>query len=272
MKTIVFATDFSANANQAARFAAQLANSWETELVLLNAYHLWPDNPAKTGNFPLSQEAMRDNSQKALNQLASSLAKEGFGNVPIRSIAKEGHTKEAINAVTKAEQADLLIMSTVGTAPQSAQLMGSTATDMVTETNVPLLLVPPTIKDATISNLVLGINLEVPPNALALDTALQFARGFNSVVNILCINDKPKDPIILSRAEQLRRIVSDLPHTMTIEYGRTIYDTMLTFVHANKADLIIMFPQEHYWFEELFAEGDTQRMARLTDVPLLAVV
>ncbi|WP_338874664.1 universal stress protein [Spirosoma sp. SC4-14] len=272
MKTIILATDFSHNANLVARFAAQLARTWKAELVLLNTYHFWPDNPAKTGNFPLSAEAMGDDSRKELKHLAHALSEDGYSDVPIRYIAKEGHTKEAITAVAKAEQASLLIMSTVGSAPQSAQLMGSTATDMVTETTVPLLLVPPAIKYASVKNLVLGINLETPPNAIALDTALRFAHDFQSVVNILCINDNPSDPTVQHRAEHIRRMMTDVPHTITIVAGREIYDTMLTFAHDNKADLLIMFPQEHYWFEQLFAEGETQRMARLTDIPLLAVV
>lgn len=48
-------------------------------------------------------------------------------------IAQEGHLMKAIRSVIKAEQADLLLMSIVGTASQSTQVMGSLATEMVAD-------------------------------------------------------------------------------------------------------------------------------------------
>ncbi len=54
MKTIVLATDFSHNAKQAAYFAAHLAKDQKANLLLFHEVHLWPDNPAKSADFPLS--------------------------------------------------------------------------------------------------------------------------------------------------------------------------------------------------------------------------
>lgn len=73
MKTIVVATDFSPSANDAARFGHQLARDQKAALMLLHAYQAWPDNPAKTGDFPLSVTAVREKSEKALHQLAHEL-------------------------------------------------------------------------------------------------------------------------------------------------------------------------------------------------------
>lgn len=272
MKTIIVATDFSPNANRAAHFAGQLALDQKAELILLHAYQGWPDNPAKTGDFPLSVESSQESSLTALHQLADELRKTLDVVVPIRCIAQEGHTMDAIRTVTKDERADLLIMSTVGTAPQSAQLMGSLATEMVAETQVPLLLIPPGITYTGVKNVVLGIDLAAVPNAVALDTAVSFARSFGSAINVLCISDTPDDADTRHQAEHIRYLLNLQPHTLTIQTGDEIYDTLLAFAHANKADLIMMLPQMRNWFQKLIHEGETGRMARLTDIPLLAVV
>ncbi|GAB4026361.1 universal stress protein [Spirosoma gilvum] len=272
MKTIVLATDFSANAKQAAYFAAKLANDQKARLILFHAFHLWPDNPAKEGDFPLSVNAMQETIEKALKHLAQELETDLALDTPVEYVAKEGHTMNAIRQFTKAQYADLLIMSTVGTAPQSAQLMGSIATSMVAETEVPLLLVPPGITYAGLKNSVLSIDLAVPPNAIALETALTFARQFGSVINVLCISETPDDPQVKERAELIRRLLIQQPHTLSIVAGHEVYNTLLDFSHTNKADLIMMLPQSRSWFWHLFTEGETQRMARLTDLPLLAIV
>lgn len=273
MKTIVLATDFSPNANKVARFALQLAQAQKATLILMHAFHFWPANPAETGgDFPLSSKAMFDDSQKQLEQLAAALTEQFGSEVPIRCITREGYAIPAIREVTRLEKADLLLMSTTGTAPQSAQLMGSVATGMVAETNVPLLLIPPSVAYTAVNNVVLGVDLDIPPNAVALDTVLRFARQFGCVVNLLCIHPQPSDDHVRMKAQQIRELMVSVPHTLTILPGEDIYDTLLTFAHDNKADLIMMLPQAHSWFRRLFVEGDTERVARLTDIPLLAIV
>ncbi len=272
MKTILVATDFSPHANQAARFAAQLAHDQKAQLVLLHVYQIWPDNPAKTGDFPLSAEVPRERSLIALERLAKELRRIKGADLPVRCIAQEGHTLSTIRRVTKEEQAELLIMSTVGTAPQSTQLMGSIATSMVAETQVPLLLIPPGITYTGVKNVVLGIDLTATPNAVSFDTALSFARSFGSVINVLCISDDPDGTDTRKHAEHIRHLLNPTPHTLTISAGDEIYDTLLAFAHDNKADLIMMLPQMRNWLQRLIHEGETQRMARLTDIPLLAVV
>jgi nucleotide-binding universal stress UspA family protein len=272
MKTIVLATDFSNNAKQAAYFAAHLAKEQKARLILFHAFHLWPDNPAKTGDFPLSVKAMQENSEKALNHLAKEIRNDVHPDEPIHCIVREGHTMNAIREVTKAVQADLLVMSTVGTAPASTQLMGSIATGMVAETEVPLLLIPPGAGYAGIKNSVLCIDLSQPPNAVALETALTFIRTVGCVINILCISENADDAVLTERAEHIRRLLVPQPHTLSIIAGEKVPDTLLNFAHTNKADLIIMLPQTRSWLQKLLSEGETQRMARLTDIPLVAVV
>jgi len=273
MKIIVAATDFSPNANQAAHFAMQLANAQKAALILVNAFHFWPTNPAETGgNFPLSVQTMHNESQHQLLALASELHTQYGNDVVIKCITKEGYAIPSIREVAQLEKADLLVMSVVGSAPQSAQLMGSVATEMITETPVPLLLLPPSATYTEIKNVVLGIDLNTPPDAVVLDTALRFAKQFGCVVNVLCIQDEPANETAKHKSEHIRHLMGDVPHTLTIQPGHDVYETLLQFAHTNKVDLIMMMPQAHNWFKRLFSEGETQRVARLTDVPLLAIV
>lgn len=92
------------------------------------------------------------------------------------------------------------------------------------------------------------------------------------MLNVLCINDNPNDPEIRRQAAQIRRLLSHQPHTLSIESGGETYDTILAFAHTSKADLIMMLPQTRNWFWKLLDEGETQRLARLTDLPLLVIV
>lgn len=272
MKTIVAATDFSTAANRAAHLAAQLATAQNAALVLTTAFHFWPTNPDELGgDFPLSAQAMHDDCQHQLELLARAIRAEQPNAPAIRCVVKEGYAIPAIRLVTETEKADLLVMATVGTSPQSAQLMGSVASEMVTETTVPLLLLPPSGARTQFQNAVLGIDLNTPLDAIRLDVTLRLAREFECVVNVLCIVDKPTDPMIQRKAEHIRHLLLDVPHTLTLLSGEEVYETLLQFAHDNKADLLMMLPQPHNWFRRLFVDGHTERVARLTDLPLLTV-
>ncbi len=273
MKTIVAATDFSAGANRATDFATQLAKDQQATLVLVHAFHFWPTNPADTGvDATIGSQAVHDVCQREMNHLAKELSERYGPGVSIRTVVREGYTIPTIREVAETEQADLLVMSTVGSAPQSAQLMGSIATSMVSETTTPLLLIPPSASYAELTNVVLGIDLTSPLDAITLDTALRLAHQFKSVVNVLCIHKHPTDEQVHAKAEHVRSVIRHLPHTLMILPGEDVYDTLLTFAHTNKANLIMMLPQMHNWLRELFIEGNTEQMARLTDIPLVAVV
>lgn len=273
MKTIALATDFTPSANRVAQFAMQLAHDQKASLLLIHAFQFWPDNPSETdGDFPLSADAMHDDSERRLGQLARDLHERYGTDVPIHCLTQQGHTLPAIRKAAEAEHVDLLVMSTVGSAPQGVQFMGSVATDMVAETHVPLLLVPPAREYGGIKNVVLGVDLDSPPEAAVFDTVVRFATAFGCLVNVVCVHDQPAHEALRRRADLIRGLLVAVPHTLTIMPGMNVFDTLLTFAQTNKADLIVMLPQVHNWFRKLFTDGETQQMARLTNIPLLAIV
>ncbi|GAB3560848.1 hypothetical protein GCM10027578_00180 [Spirosoma luteolum] len=272
MKTFVLATDFSEAANQAADVAMHLATAQGASLVLMHAFHFWPDNPAESGfDFPLSRTAMFDDSERRLRQLANELQARYGTAVPIRHRTREGHTLASIHAVVYEEQADLLIMSTAGSAPQSAQLLGSVATDLIADIEVPLLLIPPGAHLSAVTNVVMGVDLITPPDVLAMETALRFARQVGCVVNVLCVDPLPASAGRHEQAELIRRLMGTVPHTLTLLSGDDVCEVLLAFAHEQKADLIVMMPQAHNWLSRLLTDTRTERLARLTDIPLLAI-
>ncbi|MPR31855.1 universal stress protein [Salmonirosea aquatica] len=273
MKTIVVATDLTSNSNKAAHFAARLARDQGASLILVNIYRFWPANPAEVvGDYPLSTEEMRDNHQRELDSLANSIRKEYGSGIVLEALTEEGYVIPTVQGIVAEKKADLLVMSPVGSAPDGAQIMGSVATDMVTQTTVPLLIVPPSQEYGPFKNAVVGIDLDSPPDAFVVDNLLRFAKRFGCVVNVISVHSQPDEPSIKKRAERIRHLLASVPHTFTVLKGEEVYETLLDFTVSTKADLMMMIPQEHGWLWSIFNEGESQRMARLTEIPLLIVV
>lgn len=273
MKTIVVATDLTPNSNKAAHFAAQLARDQGAKLILVNVYRYWPSNPDKVvGGYPLSSDEIRDSHQRELDSLASQLREEYGSGIVSESLAEQGYVIPTVQGIAEEKKADLLIMSPVGSAPQAVQFMGSVATEMVTQTTVPLLLVPPSQVYGPFKNAVLGIDLDTPPNALVFGNVLRFAQMFGCVVNAISIHSHPEEPSTQKSARNIRHLLAPVPHTFTVKKGEEVYQTLLEFTGSVKADLMMMMPQERGWLWSIFNQGETERMARMTDIPLLVIV
>lgn len=272
MKTILFPTDFSESSDNAALDAVQVAAQLNARLVLFHAYQPWllhPDFPAKGD---LDPERQHTESLRKLAALRRKLARSLEAKVLVEVVVKEGLILDVLQETVDEYKPALLIMSTVGEAPQASRLFGSLTTAMIPRTTVPLLLIPPTNVSVRFKQLTLAIDLSKPIDALALDTVIRFAQAFDAAIDMVCVSHNPQNTEIKRAAERIRDFFRLVPHTMSIIHSDHLVETLQRFIAENRTDLLVMLPQLHSWFELIFSETITQRMVRQTDVPVLAVV
>ncbi len=272
MKTILFATDFSEASENASVIAMQMAVQLNARLVLFHAYQPWifkTDFPVK-GH--LNPELQRLEALRSLARLRRKLAKSSNTKVMAEVIAREGLTLDVLQEVVSEYNPDVLVMSTAGDAPQASRLFGNLTTAMIARTTVPMLLVPPTISTLHINQLTLALDLTQTVDAVALDSVARFALAFDAAVDMVCITENPDDLALRKAAEHIRELFRLVPHTMSLVHGDQLVAGLERFIDENKTDMLVMLPQAHSWFEQLFTESNTQRMARQSDIPVLAVV
>jgi len=272
MKTIILATDFSKNAAPASEFALRIAMLFKCRLMILHVY----EPSGQLFNFREADEAIEDknkvNAQRKLYRLRKHLLQQAGIPINIMVVTRSGNTLETIKTVINEQHTDLLVMGTAGAKSPGMRYFGSQATEMILKTNVPLLLVPPKIHFTPFKNIVVAIDLAKPVDACALDNVIRFSKAFEAILNIICVNEDPSDPKIKEAAEHIRNLIQTIPHTMSISPGHHSKATILKFAEDNEADLLMMLPQSHNALLYSVLESHTQEMARLSDIPVLAVV
>lgn len=272
MKTILFATDFSESSDKASLVAVQIAAQLNARLVLFNAYQPWLLRPGFPAKGDLNPERQRTESLRKLALLRRKLAQASNAKILAEVVAKEGLILDVLQESVVENNVDLLIMSTVGETPQASRLFGSLTTAMIARATVPMLLIPPTSTKTQFKQLALAIDLSKPAETMALDNVIRFAQAFEATVDMVCVTKEPDRLEIRKAAEQMRDFFRLVPHTMSLIHSDQLTDTLQAFLVENRTDLLVMLPQSHSWFELLFSETVTQRMARKVDVPILAVV
>jgi nucleotide-binding universal stress UspA family protein len=132
LKKIVVAVDGSAHANRAVDCAADLASKYGAELILLHVVEstgparIPPElyEYARIERIDAIEADMLKRVAEEILQTAETRAR-GQGAKQVRTSVGVGDAAQAIVAVAKAEQADLIIMGRRGLGSASGLLMGS---------------------------------------------------------------------------------------------------------------------------------------------------
>ena len=269
MTTILVAADFSANAHWATDYALQLARRLCTRLVLVHAYN--PPSNGSPDRMTPADEGQYEWALQQLSQLRDQVLETTNGSVNVSVVARPGSPLASLVDEAANQQADLLVMGVVGDEPLKARQLGSLATDMIPHTSVPMLLVPPGACYRPLQTIVLAVDLSTPVDALALSSAKQFAQLVNATLDVVCMEDE-SDERLRKAAKGVRILLSNQPLTVNFLPGNDLAIALDDYLIEHKADLIMLLPKPHSRLRTLLLESVTQEVARLSTIPVLAVV
>ena len=113
-KKILCPTDFSAPAEESVRTAAEMAQEFGAELLLLNVIPVLPalpPDPNYVFKVPEYEQYLHADAERQLNELANRLSAK---NIRVRRLITHGPVADEIVAVAKNEGVDLVVIATHG--------------------------------------------------------------------------------------------------------------------------------------------------------------
>jgi universal stress protein A len=145
LKRILVPTDFSENSNHAVRYAAELADKLQSELVFLHVVQdlalVLPDAVMPT---PVATPNLDDMIASAKTGIANLVAAMDLGRFQPKVEVRVGSPAAEIVAAAGDLHADLLCISTHGRTGLAHLLLGSVAEKIIRHTPCPVLTVRPT--------------------------------------------------------------------------------------------------------------------------------
>ena len=132
LKTIVVATDFSADAERALQWSLALAKAHETNVVLVHAVE--PTLAA----VDFLQAPLHEDIRKELDRMKAAAISSGINASAEHQI---GRAWQVIVSAAKAHNADLIVTGTRGRGRRMRGLLGSTADRIVRTSTVPVLVI-----------------------------------------------------------------------------------------------------------------------------------
>ncbi|GEO05411.1 hypothetical protein AAE02nite_30750 [Adhaeribacter aerolatus] len=311
MKTILVPVDYSLDSRQALIFAIDLARLAQAKIVLLHAFHeplstgsaLRVDEAVaqleKEKNRVLEEFAAEVQSDTAKNfslrfirpqnvapdipanqpltksgnhVLVSDTIAAGKAAVKINCVSKFSLAAEAILEETVASKPDLIIMSMRGAGAVSQAFMGSTVSEVIQSTRVPVLALPAVAPNKPIRNIVFASDLTHLPEAFSLRSLQQIVSLFNAHLQVLHLYQDNSPQVeqakVLKALELLDEQLRDLDFEVHFRQEADIATGIQQFAQEQQADLLALVPHRHTFLEKLLRKSITGQFTQKANLPL----
>ncbi|MDP9079388.1 MAG: universal stress protein [Bacteroidota bacterium] len=204
MKTILMLTDFSENANHAAKTAAKVAPQLNADILLYNTYYDHPILPTYAGGPWVVEEFvfLKDETTAKLNQLAIQLrqsiagrSKDGF-KPKTNYQCGEGSLGKNTAAIIEENNVGLVVIGSSTDSSIDHVLFGSDTMDVIDHASCPVLIIPPKVELNDLKKVTLAIAFELADiNAISYLTDLGKKLNFQLEIVHVSILEKKDDPV-----------------------------------------------------------------------------
>ncbi|RKR83590.1 nucleotide-binding universal stress UspA family protein [Mucilaginibacter gracilis] len=283
MKTIIVPTDFSPAADNAARYALQLAKFINADVKLFNAAKVpanslmalqtaWPVEDYQTIKTDVDHELSIFAKRLMLEQSHQNNVETHY-KPKVTYCIQIGSVTDVTTNLAANHDVSLVVMGLKSDNAISRFLAGSISNDVIDKANFPLLLIPPAAKFKKLNTIAFATNLD-DQEIDVIHSIVSLARQFNAellLVHIMDDGGKQKD--YRHKVSNFLTKVTNLvnyPHIYYRDVKSKDVDLGLTWLLDHRElEMLAMVHLKHDSFERLFNQSHTQHMARNADLPVL---
>ncbi|MDN3664315.1 universal stress protein [Algibacter miyuki] len=241
MKKILVPTDFSEQAENALKVAAQLAKTYNCEIYLLHVIDL-----------PLDEvDALNSHSEFPEAVFFMKLAHKKFEELKNRDYLKDLTVHETVDFheifkgvfhISKKNDIDLIIMGSNGVSGLKEMLIGSNTEKVVRTSEIPVLVIKNEHQSFHVDHFVFASDFKEESKP-SYQHALNFAKAFGAKMHLLMVNTPHKfitSNDAKTRIDDFTSSFEFSDHTIHIYNDLSIETGILNFAESISADLIGM--------------------------------
>lgn len=271
MKTLIVATDFSKEAENAADYACAAAQHLNTNVVLFNSFTI----SLHASHARLSASAFNElleNNTLLLKKKALELSERYAIQVDYKSTFIE--LNEELESLFSKYDAAMVI---IGTAAHSLgqDLFGSTNTSSILKLKLPVLAVPMNAVFKPIKRILFACDVLRGINIKILQDVKTFAHIMGAEVELFHVQNKLRKlndaKKISNKTDQIKEGLDGISHSYKPVESDAVIDEIKNEIAQTNADLLIMVPQRYGFWRSLVHTSKTRIMASQSKIPLLSI-
>lgn len=279
IKKLLVPTDFSPTAENAFRYALQLADTLDATIELVHA--VFPEYEAmdlpvlSAHGTKLRMESAKTSMQAFIDRGIAQLQTASLvDKVPVvQSNVDIGSAVSVICKHAGEDDCNLVLMGTQGEHSSLEKFLGTVSTGVIKHSKVHVLLIPEDCDYKTIDTLAYATELE-SADPYHVWEAMQLLDLKDVGITLVHIEDPGAETTAVKIEEMQKFFENHQPGVkvgMHALSGKHFPELMTDFIESKKPDILVMHREKRNFFEGLIHHSHTREMALWTKSPLLVL-
>lgn len=269
---ILFPTDFSENADNALKFAREIALNTGAQLTLFHVIETPFNLPHDSDDLP---ETHAGKARKLIEQKAEEIRNsEHYSGINVDTVLQNGNVVSAILEQSRESDIDLIVMGTKGSSKMARILYGSIASHIILESPVPVLAIPTNSHTTKFDPIAFATDYR-PGDWLALKHTLEWADRFNSDLNVIHVAEN-RDLLTDLKFRGFKDLVNEKAPSWQIQFDLIVKKKFFTgiadYLTDHPVGLLVMVRYKKSRIESLLSKDHTRELSYYTKVPLLILI
>jgi nucleotide-binding universal stress UspA family protein len=271
MSRILIPTDFSPVADNALKYAMDMATQYQLDITLAHVVQLTSTDVANVVYIDLMKEMTEHAEEKMLEKVMG--LRTEYPHLNFDFNIQEGLFLDSLEAICNEIRPVAVIMGITGSGEGIDKLIGSNAILAMDNLSFPLVVIPKSGYFQSINKICFACDLKHVATSTPLLAIKVFAQLFNAEIHILNIDFQnrlftAKTP---NEIDVLNAMFDGIPHHFHYVENENIQEGLNDFISQNEMDMVIMLPKKHSWLEGLFRKSQTKEMLYHSQIPVLAL-
>lgn len=272
MKKILVPTDFSEQAENALKIAAQLAKKHQGEIYLLHMLELPVDmtNPVgdtRTSDVPEALYFMK----LAKKRFSEILAKSYLKGLTVHETVQFHQAFDGIMEISKKHNCDFIVMGSQGATGFKEMLVGSNTEKVVRSSEIPVLVIKKDLPDFKIDNFVFATNLDAE-NKKVIQQVIDFAKLVEAKLHLVYVNTANEFQTSEEADNHLIRYVENMPfenYEFHVYNDSSVENGILNFAKKINADLVGIATHGRKGLAHFFNGSISEDLANHATIPVI---
>lgn len=270
--TLLVPTDFSEPSLKALNYAARVAADFGGKVIIFHAVGLHISSTSEEAEF-ISAGELEKIENEQLAQLRLSISKK-YPKIQFEAASRIGFPIESINEMVVEHKADLVVMGTRGASGMKEILVGSNTSNLIRNTDCPVIAVPEESEYSGIEKIVFATNMQ-SDDVTCLNKIVKMFGKNNPAITLLHIEDgHQRDPEAALQKWFMGEVLPSVKYSNLFAEcisETDIVKTLHDYLSTNKVDLLVTATKKRNFIERIFDRSITQRLVFHTHIPLLAL-
>ncbi len=271
MKLIITATDFSEVAENAARYACDLALAQNARVVIIHSFLF----PVMFSDVPMPSNLIGDveNDSEAQMKITVSNFQQLYPSLDIQGTVADGDIISALEKYSEQNNKPWLVVLGNSMAAEHASSIDSIVISAFRLMKYPVLAIPRGATYTPVKKICLAFDNKHEGNTTALIQLKDLALAFGADLEVLNLQVDVfnRDNMTDIDEEAITTLAPANPHFHVVYDVSNIEAAIADFVEKNSVDWLIMIPRKHSFFEGLFHKSHSTAMAHKSRIPIVAL-